>query len=73
MLVVLDVSRLSSAGNARSDIGHVACSFWDITAAMRYSTFRLDFALQNVLYSLTCLKTLQIPTNPMYAALATSC
>ncbi len=40
MLVVLDVSRLSSAGNASSDMCHVACSFWNITAALRYNTFR---------------------------------
>ena len=46
MLVVLDVSRLSSAGYASSDIGHIACSFWNITAAMRYNTFRLEFAFK---------------------------
>ncbi len=40
MLVVLDVSRLSSAGNVRSDIGHVNCSFWNITVTLQYSTCR---------------------------------
>ena len=64
MLVVLDVSRFSSAGYASSDIGHVACSFWNITAAMRYNTFRLDFAFTKCFVKFDMSEDSTDPNNP---------